>query len=517
VKGKLPYMPPEQARGDAVDARADVFGVGAVLFELLTDRPPLEGPTASLIYRLEVGELPSLSEVAPWVDPALAAIVDRALAPDPADRYSSALSFQEALAQYAQHSGQRAGEEEVGMLVRHLFADTLTEEGRSLDLPAAYGGWLESWRLQEGGARNRIGLKIALVLGILAVLGTGVGLGLWVVSPGASTREIHLRSVPSGASVFLDGEETGVLTDGVLGGLEDTRVHQLRFELAGYVPLTRNVLPGQSAVSVVLERERSAERDPEAEQIRARLEEARQERRRPAIRITREGNVRHIELDRRRVAVPPRRLPSSWIELDPASPHRLESTGSIMVALGREASVMAWIAVDADFVEVASGQVRPEAPATIPAGAHRVSVLLVEAGSCHFNTGDVRVLLRRGRQVVHRSVLDPKSDCLSIGDLLETAVPDLEGGEAQKIFYEAPSDGPRIYTGTRAAHALSLTRSTDEGILSLLPGEVGVIRYIIRLEMVTFEDVPMEADLEPIRLRVETVDPGPISIPDRLR
>ena len=91
VKGKLTYMAPEQARGQAVDRRADVFVAGIVLWELLSGRRLLRAPTqAASLERLLFEELPSLSRVAPEQGPALAAICDRALERDVDRRYPTA-------------------------------------------------------------------------------------------------------------------------------------------------------------------------------------------------------------------------------------------------------------------------------------------------------------------------------------------------------------------------------------------------------------------------------------------
>ena len=66
VLGTLGYMAPEQARGDTdIDARADVFGLGCLIFECLTGRPPFVGPQASLILKVVLEEAPRLSSVRP--------------------------------------------------------------------------------------------------------------------------------------------------------------------------------------------------------------------------------------------------------------------------------------------------------------------------------------------------------------------------------------------------------------------------------------------------------------------
>ena len=91
VIGTAQYLSPEQARGEAVDARSDVYAAGCVLFELLTGEPPFTGDTPVAVAYQHVREEPrSPSEVNPEVTPALDAIVLKALSKNPVNRYQSA-------------------------------------------------------------------------------------------------------------------------------------------------------------------------------------------------------------------------------------------------------------------------------------------------------------------------------------------------------------------------------------------------------------------------------------------
>lgn len=81
------YMAPEQAMGRLTDARTDLYAVGVMLYECLAGEPPFDGPDGYAVGYKQVHEAPRpLREVAPDVDPALAAIVMRCLAKDPDDR-----------------------------------------------------------------------------------------------------------------------------------------------------------------------------------------------------------------------------------------------------------------------------------------------------------------------------------------------------------------------------------------------------------------------------------------------
>ncbi len=97
--GTPAYMAPEQASGDPdVDARADVYAWGVVAYELLAGAPPFTGRGAHGLIAAQIGEPPPpLPERAPWVPPALAALVMRCLEKDPARRPQSATDVLRAL------------------------------------------------------------------------------------------------------------------------------------------------------------------------------------------------------------------------------------------------------------------------------------------------------------------------------------------------------------------------------------------------------------------------------------
>jgi eukaryotic-like serine/threonine-protein kinase len=91
IIGTPGYMAPEQAMGDGVDTRTDLYACGAVLYELLTGRPPFVGDSVTqILVRVIVEDPPPVSVVAPHVDPRLAAIVSRALARKREDRFQNA-------------------------------------------------------------------------------------------------------------------------------------------------------------------------------------------------------------------------------------------------------------------------------------------------------------------------------------------------------------------------------------------------------------------------------------------
>src|SRR5258706_10624151 len=81
-------MAPEQARGERVDRRADVYSLGVLLYQLLAGRTPYRGSSsAEMLALLLEGPAPDLAQVVPGVPPDLAAIVRKAMRREPEARY----------------------------------------------------------------------------------------------------------------------------------------------------------------------------------------------------------------------------------------------------------------------------------------------------------------------------------------------------------------------------------------------------------------------------------------------
>ncbi len=91
VIGTAQYLSPEQARGETVDSRSDIYSAGCLLYELLVGRPPFQGDSPVSVAYQHVREAPvPPSHLDPEITPAMDAITLKALAKDPADRYQTA-------------------------------------------------------------------------------------------------------------------------------------------------------------------------------------------------------------------------------------------------------------------------------------------------------------------------------------------------------------------------------------------------------------------------------------------
>jgi serine/threonine-protein kinase len=124
VKGKVSYMSPEQGRGQKVDARADVFSAGVLLWEALTGKRMREGKNEQeKLWALVSEDIPRASAVKPSVPKELDDICARAMAWNRDERYSSAGAMQKDLERYLLGSGTNVTARDVGGCVSELFRD----------------------------------------------------------------------------------------------------------------------------------------------------------------------------------------------------------------------------------------------------------------------------------------------------------------------------------------------------------------------------------------------------------
>jgi serine/threonine-protein kinase len=293
--GKLQYMPPEQVRGERVDARADVFAVGVMLAESALGHGLWGTMAASAIAtELSAGRIPSLDRGVP-LHPALRQICDKALAADRAYRYASARELKQDLAAFAATLGP-VSPRELAELVRtaiesdHAKLQAIIDaqlqrlgptgkgfEGTLLDLPRvdhtptnqpepAADPAIQIDRGEPSApedktqptapieaARRRPARWIALAGPALVV---GVAGGIWAARSGAkgdvaparaapetaapATVRFEVVVQPADATLSFDGNPLGA--NPFVGQLaRDTALHQLAASAPGYQPSVQMV------------------------------------------------------------------------------------------------------------------------------------------------------------------------------------------------------------------------------------------------------------------------------------
>jgi serine/threonine-protein kinase len=125
IKGKAGYMSPEHARGEALDARADVFAAGILLWELLAGRKLYRSDGGPLLDQAKRAEIPPLPERGFPHEDELVALVKRALAPTPAERFATAHDMRVELDAWARKAAFVANPIRLGDWLREHFGEEL--------------------------------------------------------------------------------------------------------------------------------------------------------------------------------------------------------------------------------------------------------------------------------------------------------------------------------------------------------------------------------------------------------
>ncbi|NUT35910.1 MAG: Stk1 family PASTA domain-containing Ser/Thr kinase [Hamadaea sp.] len=208
VIGTAQYLSPEQARGEAVDARSDVYAAGCVLFELLCGHPPFVGDSPVAVAYQHVREDPpppsnSNHDVTPDID----AVVLKALAKNPANRYQSAAEMRADVLRAA------AG--------RPVMATPVMREEETLPMnaPVRSGQARNGARVGNAKRRRTSGVALALLsfLGVLAVIAVTVGLILLNKPNQVSVPSVVDQTYDAAAAALtkagLKAENAGSITD----------------------------------------------------------------------------------------------------------------------------------------------------------------------------------------------------------------------------------------------------------------------------------------------------------------
>lgn len=197
--GTPAYMSPEQAASPSdVDERSEVYAVGAVLYHMLAGKPPYGTLDATqTLTRLLSGEPPRLTALASAVPEGLAAIVERAMSRDPADRFETTAALAEALEPYAFDGADRAVEQEARWLrPRALFAvlgTALLAGVWSAGVAFEIGEITSTFDEGPAGAVLVLRLAPALAMIIALVVGTRSLVSRWRSAPRVAALVTGLR------------------------------------------------------------------------------------------------------------------------------------------------------------------------------------------------------------------------------------------------------------------------------------------------------------------------------------
>ncbi|HET8993530.1 MAG TPA: Stk1 family PASTA domain-containing Ser/Thr kinase [Rhodococcus sp. (in: high G+C Gram-positive bacteria)] len=207
VIGTAQYLSPEQARGEQVDARSDVYSVGCVLFEIMTGEPPFKGDSPVAVAYQHVREDPPLpSSVNRQVPPELDSVILKAMAKNPANRYQSAAEMRSDLIRVL--SGQRPSapmvmtDEDRTTLIDSVDQNT----GRHYRPAAAAGAAGGVAAGDDSGSGGGSALR-KILLGVAAVIVVGiVGVFLWSLGPGSTAAQVAIPDVRNLAASEAEGQ-----------------------------------------------------------------------------------------------------------------------------------------------------------------------------------------------------------------------------------------------------------------------------------------------------------------------
>ena len=187
IKGKLDYIAPEQIRGEQIDRRADVFSLGAMLWEAVTGQRFAGGSKVQDVTKLHrrlTGGEPKVKELKPETPDQLAFIIDRALAVDPGQRYSSAALLADELENFLEKLGMRPSAK---TLSERLTAPFAAERAKI--------GWMIEEQVKQAMQSNR-GDRGLPSIGRTDLAQSSSGVRTGVTVEGGDTGSLDASSVP---------------------------------------------------------------------------------------------------------------------------------------------------------------------------------------------------------------------------------------------------------------------------------------------------------------------------------
>ncbi|MGH9822183.1 MAG: protein kinase domain-containing protein, partial [Blastocatellia bacterium] len=242
IIGTVSYMSPEQSRGLKLDARADIFSLGVVLYEILTDRLPFVGetPTDILVSILQKDPPPLVTYVE-WVPGDLARIVVKALAKDKELRYQSVREMAADLSRLQTRLKSESLTLEPNTTAPPAFESQVTGRFGEVEiLPSLSGKVSTSARYLIAGLRRRRGAALAVITLLLVLLG-----GISFLKPGGAERYDSIAVLP-----FLNGgggPDTEYLSEGIAESIINTLSRAPDLTVKSYASVLRYKVTGADA------------------------------------------------------------------------------------------------------------------------------------------------------------------------------------------------------------------------------------------------------------------------------
>ncbi len=252
LKGKCSYMSPEQASGEAVDGRADIFALGIVLHELLTGRRLFKAEDdVQTLARVRECRVPPPSQLDPGLPPDLDPIVLKALAKDPAARYAGAQELRLALEEWLIEGRRSASTAHLSEFLKVIYADRLEREAgeATAEFPTPVTRRTPSGPARTDGAdslartgsasrrasRRAPTVAVAVAAAVAAVVLVGfLAARAPVRPPPAALLTVH--SDPEGAAVTVDGKPAGRTP--LVGYSTAPGAARIELALDGFLPLS---------------------------------------------------------------------------------------------------------------------------------------------------------------------------------------------------------------------------------------------------------------------------------------
>ena len=279
LKGKIEYMSPEQAMGEVLDRRSDVFSLGIVMWEMLTGRRAFKTDNEiKTLERVRNVEIDAPAVVSTQVPARLSEIVMRCLEKDPADRYQDARELHADLMNFLYPATPDVVQQSLHHFMGELFNEEIANERARMEegsrLARAMHESEPSVELQEdweegqrGGSEPTVApvplkapaaSRVPMVLGgaaLLAALGLAGGVGVWAMNQEApqakvtteivkASPSVVLKVSPVAGVVFIDGKEVG---RGTAVTVSDVAVgaHRLEVTAEGYEPYATEIDVGE--------------------------------------------------------------------------------------------------------------------------------------------------------------------------------------------------------------------------------------------------------------------------------